>query len=145
MFTVSQVILEPEEPEIIVQRGVYYDSQVQSKSLVSCQYLPNIMKGSNKWEEAWRAFDADIQVSHDASLFTGEKKEPKSIFDDLAEEFNVTTEDVSKSSDCPLYERAWRRLGAWIHRNDPTIEECSERYDEIIEDLNLDDSSWNEM
>lgn len=104
------------------------------------------MNGKNKWEEAWRAFDSDLQSSNDFAMFSDNNNSAKEIFDEIAEEFNVTSSEIStRSKETDSYEKAWRRLGAWIHRNQPTLSEASERYSEIINELGLDDDPWNEL
>jgi hypothetical protein len=104
------------------------------------------MKGDTKWEEAWRAFDADIQSAYDAQMFVSETKTPIEIFDSIAEEFNVTSSRINADiNSATSYERAWRRLGAWIYRNEPNIEQTVERYGQIIDGLDLNDETWSEI
>ena len=101
------------------------------------------MKGETKWEEAWRAFDADVQAANDAMFFTGKKKEPKELFDDISEEFDIKLQESCSENPCD-YERAWRRLGAWIYSTDNAdLESVCERYEQISESLG--DNVWNEI
>ena len=50
------------------------------------------MDGDTLWEEAWRAFDVDLQADHDSQVLTNETVGPQRIFEDIADEF-----DKSKS------------------------------------------------
>lgn len=104
------------------------------------------MKGDTKWEEAWRAFDADIQSAHDAQMFVRKTKSPKQIFNSISEEFDVTSSKISENIETSTsYEKAWRRLGAWIYRNEPSLEQTINRYSRIIEELGLKDKTWSDI
>lgn len=104
------------------------------------------MKGQTKWEHAWRAFDADIQALNDSKLVGKNEEDPKVVFDEISDEFEVgSSESCSKSGDAGDYEKAWRRLGAWIYKSDPNIRSTCKKYAELNNTLELGDDIWNEI
>lgn len=105
-----------------------------------------VMNGETKWEEAWRAFDADVQAVRDSAFLTGNVPDPEDIFNDISEEFDIgSARACSEPGEACEYEKAWRQLGAWIYRSDPDIELACEKYAELNEKLELGDDVWNEM
>lgn len=104
------------------------------------------MKGETKWEEAWRAFDADVQAVRDSSFLTGDEPDPKEVFDEVSEEFGVNSaEACSEPGNACDYEKAWRRLGAWIYTSDADLEAACEKYAQINKSVELGDDVWNEI
>lgn len=103
------------------------------------------MNGNTRWEKAWRAFDADLQSSHDASSLVGRGKSPRKIFKNISDEFDTETYTEDEVTE-QVYLTAWNKLRKWIqNNNDASYEDTARKYNDIISELELDDDGWSEL
>jgi hypothetical protein len=107
------------------------------------------MDGDTPHEEAWRAFDVDLQADHDAQLFTGSVTPSIELFDDIADEFDIETAADSTTEladDGEEFAHAWQLLGVWlVEQESPSPLETAARYNHILDTLGLEDDGWSEL
>lgn len=101
------------------------------------------------WEEAWRAFDVDLQADHDSQALTNAPVGGQDIFEEIADEFEVESlEDVPETIpayDC-LYHQGWCKLGEWLSQNpDASALDIARAYNNITDTLGLHDDGWSPL
>lgn len=107
------------------------------------------MDGDSRWEQAWRAFDVDLQADHDSQPLTGVTVDSLTVFNDIADEFDIepaseATATIDDTDD--VFAHAWGLLGVWLaDQEEPSALETAGQYNHILDTLGLKDDEWSAL